>query len=237
MKKRNYIGAAECRIWMRETFVGKDVSDLSRADLEASDTDIAKRFNINQVTVSNIRRELGVCNARDRMYIANNLRPKGVEIAPEQEPEKYARPTFPKWVKEGAWVAASSDITGESFLGEIVEVCKEAFHVRICEKDLVFSYSPEESTCDVFPVCFEPYNYKQAKQLLGKVVEYKNGLHSQIQSAMLITNVSKSECFEDVYINDFLFSTLKERGATIDGIPIGVPKTDFEACRAKTPES
>lgn len=234
MKKRNYIGAAECRIWMRETYVGKDASNLSREDLEASDVDIAKRFNITHVTVSNIRRELGVYKACDRMYIASNLRPKGVEIAPEQEPEKYARPTFPEWVKEGAWVVSSSDITGESFLGEIVEVCKEAFHVRICEKDLVFSYSPEESTCDVFPVRFEPYNYKQAKQLLGKVVEYKNGPRSKIQ---IITNVSKSECFEEVYINDLRFATLKEMGATIDGVPFGVPEIDFEACRAKTPES
>ena len=233
-KKQNVRGGVECRVWLEKTFAKYD---RNSPDLIISDQAIGKMFCLNACSVARIRHELGIPSPRVRYRIASGRLGAEEEAAPIQEPiQELTRPRFPAWVKEGAWVVASSDITGESFLGEIVEVCKEAFHVKLCEKDLVFSYSPEEATCDVFPICFAPYNYKQAKQLLGKVVEYKKGPHAQIQSAMLITNVSKSECFEEVYINDLRFATLKEMGATIDGVPIGVPKTDFEACRAKTPE-
>ena len=227
MKKRNYIGAAECRIWMRETYVGKDASDLSREDLEASDASIAKRFNLTHAAVGNIRRELGIYTARDRMYIAHNIRPKGVEVAPEQEPAKPVRPAYPEWVKEGAWVIASSDITGERFLGEIVEVCKEAFHIHLREKEFVFSYSQEE-TCYVSPVRFRPYTFDEAGKLIGKVLKYNDKLELIVKVEDRDGEAFLNGC------NQWWWSNLH---AEIDGLPFGVPEIDYEACRAKTPEA
>lgn len=232
-KKQNVRGGVECCVWLEKTFAKYDRNSPC---LIMSDQDIGRMFCLNASSVARIRHELGIPAPRARYRIASGRLGAEVEVAPVQEPiQESARPTYPEWVKEGAWVLASSDITGERFLGEIVEVCKEAFHIKLREKEFVFSYSPEE-TCYVSPVRFAPYNYKEAKRLLGKVMEYRNGPHSSVQKAVLITNIEKSDCFEEVFINDVRFTVLKNIGATIDGVPIGVPEIDYEACRAKTPE-
>lgn len=133
---------------------------------------------------------------------------------------------WPKWVKEGAWVVASSDITGESFLGEIVEVTNVAFHVLLCEKQLVFSYGPE-STCDVSPVRFEPYKYKEAKRLIGKVMEMEGyGEESRFMQTVMINHVDSDG--DRIWINGFSHDVLVDRNAKIDGVPIGVPNVDYE---------
>lgn len=119
MKKRNYIGAAECRIWMREKYIGKEASDLSRENLEVSDTAIAKRFNINQATVSNIRRELGIVSARERMYLAENF-PNDAKVAPE-------KPVRPAWIAACKWVVLRDGDSSVDFntIGRISSVNEE----------------------------------------------------------------------------------------------------------------
>jgi hypothetical protein len=236
MKKRNYIGAAECRIWMRETFVGKDVSDLSREDLKASDADIAKRFNLNQVTVSNIRRELGVCNARDRMYIANNLRPKGVEVAPEQEPEKHARPA---WINACKWVVLRDGDCRADFntIGRISSINEERgmFWVDWGDKasnreGFTFEFGEE----NFYPIRFREYTFDDAELLLGKRLEIVG--HNYRRVSIISTVVFNSGGVQVDGQTLGIFAK-KMRVATVDGLPFGVPEIDKDALDACSPES
>lgn len=236
MKKRNYIGAAECRIWMRETFVGKDVSDLSREDLKASDADIAKRFNLNQVTVSNIRRELGVCNARDRMYIANNLRPKGVEVAPEQEP---AKPVRPAWIAVGKWVVLRDGDCRVDFntIGRISSVNEERGMFWVDWGDKASNregYAFEFGADNFWPIRFREYTFDDAELLLGKRLEIV-GLNYR-RASIISTVVSNSAGGVQVDGQTLGFFLKRQRVATVDGLPWGVPEVDkgaLDACSSE----
>ena len=223
MKKRNYIGAAECRIWMREKYIGKEASDLSRENLEVSDTAIAKRFNINQVTVSNIRRELGIVSARERMYLAENF-PNDAKVAPE-------KPVRPAWIAACKWVVLRDGDSSVDFntIGRISSVNEERgmFWVDWGDKSSNREgFTFEFGAHNFLPIRFREYTFDDAELLLGKRLEIVG--HNYRRASIISTVVFNSGGVQvdGQTLGRFL---KKQRVATVDGLPWGVPEVDKDA--------
>lgn len=231
MKKRNYIGAAECRIWMRETFVGKDVSDISREDLEASDADIAKRFNLNQVTVGNIRRELGIYNARERMYLAENFH-NDAKVEP-------AKPVRPAWITACKWVVLRDGDHSVDFntIGRISSVNDERGMFWVDWGDKASNregFTFEFGKDNFWPIRFREYTFDDAELLLGKRLEIVGQNYRRASIISTVVFNSGGVQVDGQTLGRFL---KKQRVATVDGLPWGVPEVDKDALDACSSES
>lgn len=130
--------------------------------------------------------------------------------------DKPAKPTLPKWCEVGRWMM--------DYCGKILKIVK-------VEGGLITIYSPEANlvkcvsdVSELSPVRFRPYTYNEVKRLFGKVIEYGSATR---KFANLVDSVSSS-C-DEILVCGERFSTWQERGATIDGIPFGVPEVDEEA--------
>jgi hypothetical protein len=135
--------------------------------------------------------------------------------------DKMEAVQMPKWCKVGQWV-----MTEDGSVGEITGV--NGKYLSILEPG-------EDDWCGIIytrvkPIRFRPYSYEEAKSLLGKVMEFKDK-GTPITHSTLICRVSKSEDFDTVSIHSCPLEDWQELGATIGGVPIGVPMIDEEALK------
>ena len=227
-KKQNVRGGVECRVWLEKTFAKYDRNSPC---LIMSDQDIGKMFCLNASSVARIRHELGIPAPRVRYRIASGRLGAEEKAVSVQEPvQKPTRPSLPAWVKDWQWV-----MDGEGVIGQIFDVHRSR-HIVIVDY-LRENRRGFAEISSLKPVRFRPYSYEEAKELLGKTMEYtvKNACAS-VHYSMLICNVSSNDNNGETFIHSCRFSDWVDCEATIDGVPIGVPEIDYEACRAKTPE-
>ena len=125
-------------------------------------------------------------------------------------------PKAPSWCKVGMWVTRN-----DCFTVEQVTDIKEG------EIAVGYAYDDEAEFYRMFkPVRFRPYDYKEAKALLGKTMEYEPPYLQVRYEGALIHRVTQYECAEEIHLNSRSFSAWKEMNATIDDLPIGVPVVD-----------
>lgn len=160
-----------------------------------------------------------------------NMGECGVAYAFEQlvgnEPPKPATASkvsavqLPKWCKIGAWVIDDDDLV------QINEIDHAYIWGKVAGRDVTMM-QPVERVRELYPVRFRPYEYEEAKGLLGKTME--SSCDGDFE-AEFITRVYRNSDGE-ITINSSRFDWLaKECNATIDGVPIGVPVVDEEAMK------
>jgi hypothetical protein len=130
---------------------------------------------------------------------------------------------MPTWCKEGAWVMDDDDLT------QINEIDHAYIWGKVADRDVTMMH-PIDRARELKPVRFRKYSFEEAKSLLGKVMEYKDKGTSTNHS-ILICRVSKSEDFDTVLIHSCPLEDWQEMGATIGGVPIGVPEVDEDALK------
>lgn len=133
------------------------------------------------------------------------------------KPVKPAESKIPSWCKAGAWVT-DGDVTP---YGSILVYCVEATIGNVAQV-ANYGVTDRKPIPSLKPVKFRPYTFEEAKGLLGKVVEWSYA--SGTKCASLIHGV-EDDCIE-VKINGVSYETWQRWGATIDGVPIGVPEID-----------
>lgn len=147
--------------------------------------------------------------------------------------------SLPKWCKVGQWVSYRYC---ES-LDDLDPTAVPTPHM-ICEieyDDTIVVINDHTATChrlkhtDLIPVKFRAYTYNEAKALLGKVIETRGTDRKTDMFADLIISVEYTPDSRDMWTHPHLvkinYSTFKEfqqYGATIDGMPIGVPEYDLD---------
>lgn len=146
---------------------------------------------------------------------------KPVEEQGQTQDKAQVKPALPKWCKVGAW-AFRCDNT----LVQIIEVktpcevlVRDTFD-RACTAFLV-------SVRSLSPVRFHPYTLEEAIKLLGKTMKtFRES--GEMASVEMITDVRNVR--DTILINKYHLEALMTYfGATIDGVPIGVPEVDTEA--------
>ena len=136
----------------------------------------------------------------------------------ELNEENFEAIKVPSWCKVGMWVTRN-----DCFTVEQVTDIKEG------EIAVGYAYDDEAEFYRMFkPVHFRPYDYKEAKALLGKTIESEPPYLQVRYEGALIHRVTQYECAEEIHLNSRSFSAWKEMNATIDGLPIGVPVVDEE---------
>lgn len=144
--------------------------------------------------------------------------------------ENFEAVKVPSWFKVGQWIGATKDCRA---IGEIVGVNGD-----IIEVDWIVNGEPIGEQFDVtcanqvlsfVPVKFRPYDYKEAKGLLGKVMEHTEMIAGRPSHYLaFIYRVEHHEHDGELLINLFHFKSWAGYNATIDGLPIGVPVVDEE---------
>ena len=142
-----------------------------------------------------------------------------------EEPTQETK--LPAWCKVGQWVVSKAELklhqsVVDCSLKQIDEVDSDG-HIFFKTRGARIS-----SCWELYvPVCFRPYTYEEAKKLIGKVMEYTD--KTAYSYTMLISRVSHNANGADVYIQSCRYTNWADSGATIDGVPIGVPEVDEEA--------
>lgn len=131
-------------------------------------------------------------------------------------------PNIPKWVKLCAWV-----LTNDNKYGKIIALRDQGLLIYFADKSGTKFYQP----CDLKPVRFRKYTFEEAKNLLGKVVEFTDERGHKI--AQLVTNVFKNAVNGELAINGTIYPIFK-KNTTIDNLPFGVPEVDTEAMKEET---
>lgn len=126
----------------------------------------------------------------------------------------------PSWCKVGQWV-----MDKDTMLWKIDGVNKGLINAISADKEMGY-YGCHWR--DVKPVRFRPYEYEEAKGLLGKVMEYAH--QSGYKRTVLIDSIGCDDGLVLVngYRQEFLMLRLS---ATINGLPFGVPVVDEEALK------
>lgn len=150
--------------------------------------------------------------------------------------------SLPKWCKIGQWVTyrycktvTDMDPNKLPIPHMICEIADDGTIVVI--NDHLESCHHMKYT-ELIPVKFRAYNFKEAKKLLGKIIEMHDIEDETSLYADLITHVEYTPDNESlinkwtrknsVKLNYSTFEDLQRYGATIDGMPIGIPEYDFE---------
>ena len=143
--------------------------------------------------------------------------------------ENFEAVKVPSWFKAGQWIGATKDCHAigrvEAVDGDILEVDWIANGEPVGEQ---FDLTCSTQVLAFVPVKFRPYDYKEAKALLGKTMEYEPPYLQVRYEGALIHRVTQYECAEEIHLNSRSFGAWKEMNATIDSLPIGVPVVDEE---------
>lgn len=175
----------------------------------------------------------GVC---DHAWVWKKMREEEVRAkvtaAPNESP-KTKEPSRPAWCEEGQWVMTPSGSVAQI---SVVGTLGATVQFRDCSLEFLID--------DLKPVCFREYSFEEAKELLGKTMEYCdkrmeyhiNNEDPSVDHASLIYRISRNNNFGEIFINSKSFYELQGSHATIDGVPIGIPEVDEEAGRKVTNE-
>lgn len=157
--------------------------------------------------------------------IARKLNFDGTPVHGEK-PEP-AKPPLPKWCKVGQWVFDSCNNLWiiDSIEEYIVEL--RAYPGSPCS--MSFAYRKGS----IHPVRFRPYTYEEAKQLIGKVLDYGSARRE------LVCVVEENKVTgEDMGTERMLFINRQPAEClmfcSIDGHPFGVPEVDEDAMKGET---
>lgn len=139
--------------------------------------------------------------------------------------------TLPAWCKEGAWVFHNGCNLGKIEGFEVLPKdgsTPPTIYVLVTSYNthnrFIFTRLPKQ----IQPVRFRKHTFEEAKALIGKTMEYKDGLS---RNAVMISKICQFHSSADLFINDLSFGNLKNRDALIDEVPLGVPEVDEEAMR------
>lgn len=147
--------------------------------------------------------------------------------------------SLPKWCKVKQWVTYrycdSLDDMDPGAIPTPHMICE------ITDDGTIIVINDHTETChhmkheDLIPVKFREYTYREAKALLGKVIETRGADRETDMFADLITSVEYTPDSHDMWthphsvkINYTTFKEYQKHGATVDGMPIGVPEYDFD---------
>ena len=158
----------------------------------------------------------------DYKVLTGKLNLDGTPVVAEVEP---AKPTLPKWCEVGRWVMDDCGV-----LCKIAKVDGGQITIYSPEAKLV-KCVPDSSK--LHPVRFRPYRLEEAKNLLGKVIEFTDEGGHKI--AQLVTQVFQNAVNGEVAINGTV-CRIFTKNTTIDGLPFGVPEVDEEAMKEEVQE-
>lgn len=188
-----------------------------------NDAKIAKKFGVGQTTINYLRNDLGIPSYHQRKRIVDAMFNGNGENCPTVQKSpietKKPKPTLPSWCKEGQWV-----MTGDGSIFKIDCVTGNLVSIRDPDGRYYCSNTPNSFK----PVKFRAYTFEEAKKLLGKTMEYRDEGNAATH-AILICRVTRSECYDKVYIHSCQPEDWQKMNATIDGVPIGMPEIDTEA--------